>query len=350
VNTGVAWDQDAGYLTDIRSVAVGTEHAVMIRNDGYVLTSGRNDNGQLGGGQDALSSVTTPMIVHKAGGIGVVSGLTMTKTIIDPLDSNYSQTAVQEADGSYTMLNTQQMTLTDLALTMDDGSFLNVFGKGGLSKDNLNLKVSVSYPIVDVLEENGADGKRTFRLRPVVSARKTDDGREVLDAAVGTTVVTVTEVNTGVAVSFTLVLKETGQINAPGKDYNFTAPMLVTGANFALALRGDGTVWAWGNNEFGQLGIDSNDKYVSVPTQVVRDDSYRSANGLYGIVYIAAGDHHALAVDDKGQVWTWGDNSRNQLNRTASNKATTNILGSIYEDEMGNTNASVAATTSGARP
>lgn len=44
-------------------------------------------------------------------------------------------------------------------------------------------------------------------------------------------------------------------------------PMVVSGDNHTLALMNDGTVWAWGNNIYGQLGngIRSNDTHNSYP-------------------------------------------------------------------------------------
>ena len=55
---------------------------------------------------------------------------------------------------------------------------------------------------------------------------------------------------------------------------------------FSLALKSDGTVWAWGHNQEGQLGNGSTTN-SNVPVQVV---------GLTNIVAIAAGGFHGLAV------------------------------------------------------
>jgi alpha-tubulin suppressor-like RCC1 family protein len=80
------------------------------------------------------------------------------------------------------------------------------------------------------------------------------------------------------------------------------------GANHALALRADGTVWAWGSNQNGQLGDGSPwwtmPYALPEPTQVP---------GLTDVVDIAAGEWHSLALRADGTLWTWGDNSSNQL-------------------------------------
>ena len=76
------------------------------------------------------------------------------------------------------------------------------------------------------------------------------------------------------------------------------------GAAFCLALKRDGTVWAWGANAYGQLGDGSAGGARGTPTQV---------QGLSGVVAIAAGYYHALAVTGEGTVWAWGRNHRGQL-------------------------------------
>lgn len=86
---------------------------------------------------------------------------------------------------------------------------------------------------------------------------------------------------------------------------------LSSGNNFTLALKKDGTVWAWGDNGYGQLGNGKeNTAHESIPAKVVGPEG----NGyLQDIVAIASGDRHALALESDGTVWAWGDNSSGQL-------------------------------------
>lgn len=73
------------------------------------------------------------------------------------------------------------------------------------------------------------------------------------------------------------------------------------GAEFTLALARDGTVSAWGNNYFGQLGngtdIDSYPEGTTYSLQV---------RNLSGVSAIAAGYYHSLALKSDGTVWRWG--------------------------------------------
>lgn len=82
-----------------------------------------------------------------------------------------------------------------------------------------------------------------------------------------------------------------------------TVTALSAGYQHALALGADGTVWAWGLNNYGQLG-DGSTSNRSTPVPVP---------GLPKIAAVAAGDFHSLALGRDGQVWAWGYNISGQL-------------------------------------
>lgn len=79
---------------------------------------------------------------------------------------------------------------------------------------------------------------------------------------------------------------------------------VASGDNFGVALKTDGTVWAWGqNSSFGQLG-NGRTAYESTPVRV---------SGLTDVVAIASGAHHSLAIRRDGSLWAWGWNSLGEL-------------------------------------
>lgn len=78
----------------------------------------------------------------------------------------------------------------------------------------------------------------------------------------------------------------------------FNAKAVAAGARHSLALKNDGTVWAWGDNDFGQLGNNSIVDELE-PIQVL---------GLTDIIAISAGFMHNLALKNDGTVWAWGTN------------------------------------------
>lgn len=129
---------------------------------------------------------------------------------------------------------------------------------------------------------------------------------------------------------------------------------ITAGAADSFALRKDGTVWAWGYNFYGQLGIGTannqpNPTPVQIPglnhvVAIAADPGYSEANtlavkddgtvwawgyytygsqfnkpapiqvpGLTDITAIAIGTHHSLALQSNGTVWAWGKNDLGQV-------------------------------------
>jgi hypothetical protein len=71
---------------------------------------------------------------------------------------------------------------------------------------------------------------------------------------------------------------------------------VAAGSDHALALHGDGMVWAWGANGHGQLG-DGTATTRTTPVHV---------RGVNDIVAIAADGAHSMAIRADGTLWEWG--------------------------------------------
>jgi len=78
----------------------------------------------------------------------------------------------------------------------------------------------------------------------------------------------------------------------------------------ALALRSDGTVWAWGVDDMGQLGNGISKEFSNLPVEVVGPGG---RGYLTHVVAIAAGGKFSLALRSDGTVWAWGINNQGQL-------------------------------------
>lgn len=76
------------------------------------------------------------------------------------------------------------------------------------------------------------------------------------------------------------------------------------GSYHALALDSDGQVWVWGENYRGQTGLGRSSHGSALPVRL---------SMVSEITAVAAGENFSLAVADDGTVWAWGDNSNGQL-------------------------------------
>jgi len=98
-----------------------------------------------------------------------------------------------------------------------------------------------------------------------------------------------------------------------GSYANRSSPVAVIGSHVftkisagryhSLALKSDGSVWGWGFNSSGQLGDNTKTDKLS-PVLVV---------GSHQFVEIASGQNHSYGLKSNGEVWAWGENSNGQL-------------------------------------
>jgi alpha-tubulin suppressor-like RCC1 family protein len=105
-----------------------------------------------------------------------------------------------------------------------------------------------------------------------------------------------------------------------GTKKNSDVPVAVTGLTgvhavsagtfHALALLNNGTVEAWGDNSSDELGDGQDGGLSAVPVAVV---------GLSGVTAVAAGENHSAALLSNGTVDAWGENNFFELGRPQAN-------------------------------
>ena len=71
------------------------------------------------------------------------------------------------------------------------------------------------------------------------------------------------------------------------------------GEYYSAATKTDGTIWMWGLNDYGQLGIGNTTYSYSSPKQVGALTTWASVN---------AGTYYSTAIKTDGTLWTWGRN------------------------------------------
>jgi alpha-tubulin suppressor-like RCC1 family protein len=265
------WGPAQGTMDDATKVVSGYAHSLALKSDGTVWTWGWNGNGQLG--DNTTTNRLTPVQVLGSGGSGFLSD------VID-VAAGYSHSVALKSDGTvwawgwnaYGQLGdgTSMNRYTPVQVVDYDGSgyFLNV--------------------------KNIACGN-TFTL-----ATRTDD-----------TAWTWGNNSSGQLGDNTTDLRVLpGQVLGTGGVGFLTDIMMVAGGEkHSLALKNDGTVWAWGNNSNGQLG-DNTVLNKLTPIQVY---NYLASGYLQNITYITAGNSHSMALQNDNTAWAWGWNANGQI-------------------------------------
>ena len=93
------------------------------------------------------------------------------------------------------------------------------------------------------------------------------------------------------------------QVTASGDNWATVS----TGRSFTCGIKNDQTLWCWGGNDFGRTAVGVTERYTStlVPTQEM--------TGASDWVDVTAGHEFACARKDDGTLWCWGNNNYGQL-------------------------------------
>ncbi|HEY5922337.1 MAG TPA: hypothetical protein VIV11_11730, partial [Kofleriaceae bacterium] len=89
---------------------------------------------------------------------------------------------------------------------------------------------------------------------------------------------------------------------------------LATGHLHSCGIRADGTLWCWGGNESGEVGVSSSELQIDGPTQVSPGETWLTVSAAYG---------HTCAIRTDHSLWCWGENAQSQLgigNATSSSQ------------------------------
>lgn len=107
------------------------------------------------------------------------------------------------------------------------------------------------------------------------------------------------------------------------RDKNQFVRTITAGDLHAIIVTGSGIVWSWGHNSDGQLGLGDTIRR-SVPHLI------KSLSSVVA-VSVAAGARHSLVLASNGQVWAFGNNQRGQLGLgdLSSRNTPTLIIGAL---------------------
>ena len=91
--------------------------------------------------------------------------------------------------------------------------------------------------------------------------------------------------------------------NIPVQIGTDTWQAVAAGYSHTVALKQDGTLWAWGDNEHGQLG-DGTTVNKNIPVQIGEESAWQA---------VATWGSHTVALKQDGTLWAWGHNWKGQL-------------------------------------
>jgi alpha-tubulin suppressor-like RCC1 family protein len=116
---------------------------------------------------------------------------------------------------------------------------------------------------------------------------------------------------------------------------------LICGTNLGFyAIKSDGTMWSWGSNQFGNLGI-GNTMNRSVPTQIGTGTDWRAVSN--------SSNTYAMAIKNNGQLYGWGSNYFGELGTQNVISYSSPILvpGNTWSSVTMGSNVTVAIDTAG---
>ncbi|WP_139491413.1 Ig-like domain-containing protein [Brevibacillus dissolubilis] len=304
----------ASGLTDVQAVEGGTNYTLALRQDGTVWAWGSNDFGQLGIGNK--DSQTTPVHVQGLSHITAISASNHTLALradgtVWAWGVNYNgQLGNGTTEDSTTPVQVQDLSDVTYIYTNQEQSF-------AVKQDGTVWMWGSDY-----FSLNGGAPLTTPVQIPVF-----DDA-----IAVSSGFLNIAVLKTDGSV-WTWGSNYMGQLgNGNGQEQNTMKDLprkvadgiaaIRTENNHTFALKANGTVLSWGNNDFGQLG------YETTPSEIYNmQDIPKQLPSLTDVIALSTGETHTIAMKANGTIWTWGGNFGGQLgNGTTDGTATPTLI------------------------
>lgn len=119
-------------------------------------------------------------------------------------------------------------------------------------------------------------------------------------------------------------------VSTGGDSSEFRPHNDLNASGYTVAINSVGELWAWGDNTYGQLGDGTTGSHTT-PNQVGADGDW---------VSVTAGDHHTIAIKSNGTLWAWGRNNHGQIGNGTTGA---NVLYPVQITAAGNGWVSVSA-------
>lgn len=291
-------------LSSIIDIASGEAHGLALKSDGTVWSWGRNNVGQLGDG--TITTRKSPVQVPNLNNVISIAAnedssfaLKSDGTLMAWGSNSYKKLGIGNITSSqkspvpvHNLSNVTKMTmgLKNGAAIKQDGSLWTwgqndngQIGDNTIIDRNSAVQVTALNSVVFVAAGN-------LNMMAIKS-----DG----------TVWNWGEYKTNGSIDYT-------QYREPHLVPINNARFIATNQGRAFVIKNDNTLWAFGYNIGGKNGIGDITYEIAdlIPAQVVLSDL---VTPLVDVDYVTAGANHALAVKTDGTVWAWGLNTESQL-------------------------------------
>jgi alpha-tubulin suppressor-like RCC1 family protein len=101
---------------------------------------------------------------------------------------------------------------------------------------------------------------------------------------------------------------------------------VVCGAQHTLAIKSDNTLWAWGSNGFGELG----DNTAMYTPRLNKSSPVQVGGAEWQDVFLSTGAYHSVGIKTNGTLWAWGKNTDGRLgNNTTIDRSSPTQIGSL---------------------
>jgi alpha-tubulin suppressor-like RCC1 family protein len=307
-------------------VSAGGAHSLVLSSDGTVWARGNNWFGQLGNGTDTASSTLiqvpglTGVVQVSAGGfhsLALRSDGTVWEWGLWGLgDDNLTPAEVPGLTGVTKVAAGDGFSLalrSDGTVWAWGNNYTGDLGDGTTTASSVPVQVSGLSQVTSIAA--GIDSALAIRTQGVTTVKTVwawggNGSGQLGDGTLGNH----------------LTPERVTGIQAP------SVAGISVGEEFAVALGSDGSVWAWGADDAGQLGNAPTASPVTRPVETTGMDS--------GITQVSAGANHVLALKSNGTVLAWGDNSEGEL----GTGSTAGVAGAVQVSGL----ASVTQVSAGA--
>jgi alpha-tubulin suppressor-like RCC1 family protein len=282
-------------ISDVQAIYAGDAFSLALKRDGTVYAWGDNTYGEVGNASVVMRS--TPSVVALSG----VEKIAVGGYHVTVLRSDGSVWAWGDSRGSQIGDGTSINRSSPVPVTgLGPGSGITALSAGGIHMLALHADGTIFSWGDNYTHALGRDGSGATPARVIGMANATQvaagGGHSAARRSDGTVWTWGHNSNGQLGDGTSTALY--GGRDTPQQVAGLANVRLVAAGGWhTVVLKEDGTLWAWGRNDSGQLGDG---------TQVDRLSPVRVAAALTGVVAISAGDSHTLALKNDGTVWGWG--------------------------------------------